>query len=487
MAVKLGILAICIAIMSTLLIFSTSATDTAAIRVRQILGQPGDTVTVAMLLDSNPGIAGLSLKVTYDESRLFIDNQNAVNRGLALPFLSYIGVNEKSYNNNPFTVLWYGTMNDTTTGVLLNVTFTILDGAPAGAAYVNVICTLGDAVNLKEEYVPISVTQGGVTISHDDNYINQDPISPIPTQPKTPGNTTAETPSAHSQTSALDKNIQYIDIDTLPSSIQQVVADNKAFIVSGEQIGEKTKISVPYLSANGKTSNSLVVYKVEQDGKTEIIKQCFYNRGEGTVDFLGTIGDLYFVGTNHVVFIDVAPDAWYYEAVTFTAARNVFIGVGENRFAPSTSITRGMFITALANLDGADISVYIDSPFSDTDIKAWYGPYIAWAKELDIINEGILTGYKPGNFNPGDNITREQMAVMFANYISAKRLMLPEKEVEAFSDIEQASDWAKDAIHAMRRYSIISGMGGNRYNPASTATRVEVAQIFCNLINAMIG
>jgi hypothetical protein len=502
---RLLVYLLCVTLLSSAFILSVYAMNTATLSIGQVVGKPGDTVTVNISLDSNPGIAGLGIQVTYDETRLRINSQSAINRGLSLAFLSYVGVNENTYSKSPFSVLWFGAMNDTSTGTLLSVTFTVQDNAPEGLAYVNVIYRQGDAVNLNEEHIPLSIAQGGVIVSRNDNSGSQNPLptpSPNPATPPGSAATGGATPGGVPQTpqtsdeenllpetppSASNSYVQYVDTESLPSNFQHPAMEHRIFTVTGEQDGKETVISMPYTANNVKVPESLVVYRIEQDGSIEIIKTSRYDSQKGIVEFVGTNGGLYFIGANHVEFLDVTSDAWYYEAVTFVAARKIFVGIGENRFAPDTTMSRGMFITALANLDGADTTIYKDSPFLDADIEAWYGAPIAWAKDIGIVSEGILSGCEQGSFNPEDSITREQMAVIFANYISIKGLILPERSVEIFSDIEQANDWAQDAIQVMRRHSIVDGVGENRYNPKSTATRAEVAQIFRNLINAIIG
>ena len=136
-----------------------------------------------------------------------------------------------------------------------------------------------------------------------------------------------------------------------------------------------------------------------------------------------------------------------------------------------------MFITALSNLDAADLSAYEVSPFPDVDIEDWYGKPITWAKSEGILHSG----------RPNDNITREEMAVIFANYLSVRDFPIVEKDVLQFADLNEASYFAQDSIQLMRRQSIIQGDGDNKYNPQAYASRAEVAQIFANSVKAVTG
>jgi len=183
-------------------------------------------------------------------------------------------------------------------------------------------------------------------------------------------------------------------------------------------------------------------------------------------------------------FADISADGWYYDAVAFVAARGLFEGVGDNLFAPQANMTRAMFITVLARLDGINLQPFDYSPFWDVAINRWYGPAIAWALMAGIIGQDAAN---PGAFRPDDNITREDMAVFIANYLANNDFPLAAADVSQFYDILDAAPHARPAILAMRRYSIIHGMGDNTYYPRGLATRAQVATIFRNLVNAVVG
>jgi len=141
----------------------------------------------------------------------------------------------------------------------------------------------------------------------------------------------------------------------------------------------------------------------------------------------------------------------------------------------------------LSRLEGISAADYSTSPFTDVAIGNWYGAGIAWAFSEGIINEGILQGSPAGHFRPHDDITREEMAVIFANYLSARNFPLVRKDVPEFNDLNEANPWSRVAIQEMRQHAIISGVGGNLYNPQRNATRAEVAQIYTNLVRAIVG
>lgn len=420
-----------------LFVIYVSAEETAVLKVSQTAAKPGEIINVPLVLENNPGIAGLLIKIKYDASRLQLDGANSITRGTALSNLTYIGINEKTAVNNPFVVLWYGVTNNLENGVILNVKFNVLNNAPAGEAFISIIYEANDVVSDSGELVALSTQNAAVTIIRDNKYV--------------------EPPN-----------------------------NNPVFIICDEEMENISAISVPYENNGGEMAENLIVYHLDDSGVMKPVTKSKYDEKNGMMQFFGTAEESYIISPNKINFFDVSEKDWFFSAVSFVTARGLFEGIGNNLFAPSNTMTRAMFITVLARLDGADLSHYKTSPYSDIAINSWYGAAVAWATQTGIIDAGILSDCQAGTFKPGDNITREQMAVIFYNYIRLTELSLKKRETQDFADTEQASEGAKPAINSMRSHSIINGIGNNLYNPKGMATRAEVAQIFTNLIHAMI-
>lgn len=181
-------------------------------------------------------------------------------------------------------------------------------------------------------------------------------------------------------------------------------------------------------------------------------------------------------------FNDVKESDWFYKAVINAYENKLFSGITDTTFSPQTPMTRGMFATVLARLEGAELTGYSESPFDDIDMATWYGSSVAWAAD-----KKIITGYPDRTFAPNQPITREQMALILSNYINYKGIAFSKTgSNELFSDSSQFSSWAVDAIANMKALGLISGTEGNRFNPKATATRAEVAQIFLNYLNVAL-
>jgi hypothetical protein len=111
----------------------------------------------------------------------------------------------------------------------------------------------------------------------------------------------------------------------------------------------------------------------------------------------------------------------------------------------------------------------------------WYTDAVKWA-----YHNGIVSGYGNGKFGPEDNITREQLMVMLLNYqlFSVKIPMdiLMDKE---WSDWNEISDWAKNAVNRLTMQGLISGKPGNLFDPKGQATRAEFAAMLRRYLEAV--
>lgn len=104
-------------------------------------------------------------------------------------------------------------------------------------------------------------------------------------------------------------------------------------------------------------------------------------------------------------FDDIPPGSYYSEAVSWLAERGVTEGTAPGIFSPDAKVTRAQMATFLWRLIGA---VYpgVDHDFYDVYSGTYYDRAVAW-----LVREGITTGTAPGQFSPGQKVTRAQMAV----------------------------------------------------------------------------
>ena len=191
--------------------------------------------------------------------------------------------------------------------------------------------------------------------------------------------------------------------------------------------------------------------------------------------------------THHAVFKDVALDAWYYKPVDYAYANGLFSGTSATEFSPSVAMTRGMFVTVLYRLYGAQsFDTTGLSGFPDVaDTSMYYYTPVMWAA-----SNGIVLG-SDGRFNPNSSITREQMATIMYRYAAwidnnTAASSTPSEDtaallnvLQSFPDAGSVSSYAQAAMSWAVSNKIINGSDG-KLLPLDTAQRSHVAQIIMN-------
>lgn len=165
-----------------------------------------------------------------------------------------------------------------------------------------------------------------------------------------------------------------------------------------------------------------------------------------------------FVRGEGLGFTDVAPGAWYYDAVAYVSENGLMNGVDTGIFDPDGSLTRAMVWTTLARIEGADTE----------GGETWYAKARDWAME---------TGVSDGTDAMGA-ITREQLVTMLwrsrgepvVDFLLTAR------------DADSISSWAYEAMRWAVSEGIIEGDENGFISPAATATRAQAAAIIMRFI-----
>ena len=205
-------------------------------------------------------------------------------------------------------------------------------------------------------------------------------------------------------------------------------------------------------------SSGTVAILVHSDGTEEILK----SSAMGENGLLVTLEEdaVIKIVDNSKEFSDVhAVDHWAKEAIDFVSSRELFNGTTETTFTPDAPTTRAQLMTVLARLDGTDTS------------GSALEKGLAWAVE-----NGISDGS-----NPSGTISRQQLAVMLWRYAGSPAA---ESETLNFTDADQVSDYAQEAMRWATENGILNGYANGSLNPLGTATRAHVAQMIKNFIQS---
>ena len=247
--------------------------------------------------------------------------------------------------------------------------------------------------------------------------------------------------------------------------------------------GETISVAIPYAPAkNEKTGNLYAVY-VDKTGKVEWLTKSSYDADQKAVIFEAAHFSIYGVGYKNPVpnFTDINGH-WAKEHILFTVSRGLFSGTSKTTFSPNTTLTRGMFVTALGRLAGINPADYKNGKFTDVKTDAYYAPYVNWAA-----SKGIVNGTGATTFAPDNKITREQMAVIMKNYADKMGYSIPKMlEAVTFADNAQISFWAKNAVKTMQQAGVLSGKANNLFDPKGNATRAEAATVLHRFVEVII-
>ena len=203
------------------------------------------------------------------------------------------------------------------------------------------------------------------------------------------------------------------------------------------------------------TSGTVAVL-VGEDG-TETVLQTSIPTENGVVVTLSD-GDTVKIVDNSKTFTDVPAGYWGADAVNFAASRELFGGNSATTFSPDAAMTRAMFVTVLARLEGGD---------TDTG-STWYEAGQQWA-----MDHGISDGS-----NLDQALTREQLATMLYRYAGSPAVS---GSLSGYSDGAAVSDWAKTAMIWAVEGGLITGTGSG-LQPQGTATRAQVATILMRFL-----
>lgn len=211
-----------------------------------------------------------------------------------------------------------------------------------------------------------------------------------------------------------------------------------------------------YTPAADESTGSLYAVYVDENGNVEWLTKSSYDADQKAVIFetghLGTYGVGY--KTPVPAFTDIE-NHWAKNDIEFAASRDLFLGTDDAQFSPDLGMTWGMFADALGRLAGLDPATYLQTLFIGTSMDAV--------------------------------ITREEMAVLMANYAKTMGITLPvNHETVVFADHEQISSWAKAEVKAMQQAGVLSGKDGNLFEPQKAATRAEAAVVLRRFVEVVI-
>ncbi len=232
---------------------------------------------------------------------------------------------------------------------------------------------------------------------------------------------------------------------------------------------------------SGRYSNWHTGEPNNQDGN-EDYAMFFHNYTDGTWndgDFEGTKAilcewrSIFETYPDEYIYTDVAPEGWYYKAVSRVKDLGLMTGYNDGSFKPRQELSRAECIALISRFcNDQPADAITSSGFKDVADDSWYMKYVA-------VRGNEFGGAKDGYFHPDVPCTREDMAVSLYRAFG----YIGYASTAGFNDSDQVSSEYpyQYAVSLMKTEGIMNGDEYGNFNPQKSLTRAEAAQILFNL------
>ena len=261
--------------------------------------------------------------------------------------------------------------------------------------------------------------------------------------------------------------------------------------ISFRQNGQTVKLSnvgsvavtLFYITGTGEQDGTLYAVCAD-DGNAVWLDKSSYDKNAKAILFTAEHFSLYGIGYKAPPVFNDTVGHWAKSDIDFAVARGLLSGTTAATFSPNAPVTRGMFAAALGQLAGINPADYASSSrFIDVPATEYYAPYVEWAAA-----KGIMSGTGHQTFEPGQGVTREEMAATMQRYAKMLGDILPvTREAENFTDTGQISTGFQTAVQAIQQAGIMNGKNNHRFGPRDMATRAEAAAVLRRYVEIMIA
>lgn len=223
--------------------------------------------------------------------------------------------------------------------------------------------------------------------------------------------------------------------------------------LTSSQSADKTAIILENLAEN--TAYTVAVKAVDAAGNESIQSPSVMFTTAGTLSFTDT--------ENH----------WAKDFIQKAAKAGIMKGYSDGTFKPEQNVTRAQVATMLVRSLG--LTTTEKAPFKDIanyDAETQQEISAAYAY-------GLIKGNN-GQFNPGQPVTRAQLALMISRaYEQQTKQAYVAKDDMPFTDIAAYNEETKRAISMLYEFGIVTGSNGE-FLPAAPTKRSHAAKILVN-------
>ncbi|MGP4070356.1 S-layer homology domain-containing protein [Halobacillus sp. B29] len=169
--------------------------------------------------------------------------------------------------------------------------------------------------------------------------------------------------------------------------------------------------------------------------------------------------------SNDVSFKDIEGH-WAEEEINYLVEDNLLVGYDDGTFKPNVNITRAEAATVISRELELEKVV---SDFPDVAEDHWASGYIGAATKAK-----ILSGYNDGTFQPNENLSRAEMAIIVS------RAYQLQGQTSIFTDTKE--HWADSYIQTLAANHITVGYPDGTFRPEQEITRAEFASFVARVL-----
>ena len=175
-------------------------------------------------------------------------------------------------------------------------------------------------------------------------------------------------------------------------------------------------------------------------------------------------------------YTDVAPDAWYADAVNYVVSTGVMSGDDtQHLFQPEYGVERSQFAVIMYRFAGGTPTEE-DAEFSDLAGDEWYYEYVKW-----MVGKGLMGG-NGGAFNPSDFLSCEQAIIVLYRLASEPTVS---GTLDDYPYAPKVSESGRDAVTWAWNNGLITEKECVWY-PTQAISRAQVALLLMRY-DALIG
>lgn len=241
---------------------------------------------------------------------------------------------------------------------------------------------------------------------------------------------------------------------------------NGSVNISPKNATKGTNVTLTIQPDHGYALDSLVV-KAAKGNSVELTKETdtkyTFIMSDSKVTIDATFKKIEQQPSGKIDFIDVLPNAYYFDAVQWAVEQGITAGTSNIMFSPDAPCTRAQIITFLWRVAGSPL---VDENHAFTDVLpgSYYYDAVQWA-----IAKGITSGTSAKTFSPDATCTRGQAMTFLYRYektpvVSGSNL---------FTDVDNNKYYANAVQWAVTK-GITAGTSAKTFHPNATCTRAQI-------------